>query len=142
MNTLNLYSPSIATIFPRMQNSVSKNLSKRTSPTSQRVHRQPAAKKLVRSKKKSRPKVQRQNSRTVVKKSNLCAMKKSTCVAKRIITRKNNFPLCQWKFVLRWNSLFHYLFLSKTAATTQPLSQKKIYPNTNLSKLPRTTRTR
>ena len=63
-----LYSPSIPALFPRMQNSFSKNLSKRSYPISQRVHRQPAARKLVRSKKKSRPKVQRRNSRTVFKK--------------------------------------------------------------------------
>ena len=54
-----LYSPSIPTPFPRMLNSVSKNLSKRIHPTSQRVHRQPAARKLVRSKKKSHAEVQR-----------------------------------------------------------------------------------
>ena len=57
-----LYSPSIPALFPRMQNSVSKNLSKRVYPISQRVHRQPAARKLVRSRKKTRPKVQRRNS--------------------------------------------------------------------------------
>ena len=49
-----LYSPSISALFPRMQNSFSKNLSKRIYPITQREHRQPAARKLVRSK-KSRP---------------------------------------------------------------------------------------
>ena len=53
-----LYSTSIPILFPRMQSSVSKNLSKRIYPIFQRVHRQPAARKLVRSIKKSRPKVQ------------------------------------------------------------------------------------
>ena len=56
-----LYSPSIPALFPRMQNSVSKNLYKRTCPVSQRVHRQPAARKLVSGKKKTRPKVQSRN---------------------------------------------------------------------------------
>ena len=51
-HTKSLYSPSIPALFARMQNSVSKNLSKRIYPISQRVHRQPAAGKLVRSKKK------------------------------------------------------------------------------------------
>ena len=88
-----LYSPSIPALFPRMQNSVSKNLSKRIYPISQRVHRQPAARKLVRSKKKTRRKVHRRNSRTVLKKNNLEATKKSHFVAKRIIAHKNNFPL-------------------------------------------------
>ena len=46
-----LYSPSIPTVFHGMQNSVSKNLSRRIYPISQRVHRQLAARKLVRSKK-------------------------------------------------------------------------------------------
>ena len=46
-----IYSQSIPAPFPRMQNSISKNLSKRFNPISQQVHRQPAAKKLVRSKK-------------------------------------------------------------------------------------------
>ena len=66
-HTASLYSPSIPALFPRMQNSVSKNLSKKFYPTSLRVHRQPAARKFVRSKKKSRPKVQRRNLRTVFK---------------------------------------------------------------------------
>ena len=92
-HTKSLYSPSIPTHFPRMQNSVSKNLSKRIYPISQRMHRQPAARKFVRIKKKSRPKVQRRNSRTVFKKNNLEATKKSTFVAKTIIAHKNNFPL-------------------------------------------------
>ena len=63
-HTKSLYSPRIAALFPRMQNSVSKNLSKKFYPISQRVNRQPAARKLVRNKKKTRPKVQRRNSRT------------------------------------------------------------------------------
>ena len=88
-----LYSPSFLMLFPRMQNSVTINLSKRTYPISQPVHRQRAARKLVRSKKKSPPKVQRRNSRTVSKKNNLEAAKKSTFVAERIIDHKNNSPL-------------------------------------------------
>ena len=67
-HTKSLYSPTIPALFPRMQNSVSKNLSKRIYPVSQRVHRQPAAWKLVRGKKKTRPKVQRRSSGTVFKK--------------------------------------------------------------------------
>ena len=141
-HTKSLYSPNNPTLFPRMQKSVSKNLSKRIYPICQRVHRQPAAKKLVRSKKKSRAKVQGQNSQTVLKKNNLEATKKSTFVTKKIIVHKNVFPLRQKSFVFRWNSLFQYLFLSTTAATTQPLSQNKNYPNTNLSKLPRTRKVR
>ena len=61
-HTKSLYSPSIPAFFPRMQNSVSENLSKNVYPISQR-----AARKLVRSKKKTRPKIQRRNSRTVFK---------------------------------------------------------------------------
>ena len=80
-----LYSPSIPALFSRTQNSVSENLSKRIYPICQRVHRQPAPRKLVRSKKMSRPKVQRHNSQTVFKKNNLEATKKSHFVAKRII---------------------------------------------------------
>ena len=88
-----LYSPCIPTIFSRMQISVSKNLSRRIYPISQRVHCQPAARKLVRSKKKSCAKVQWQYQRTILKKNNLEATKKSYFVAKRIIAQKNNFPL-------------------------------------------------
>ena len=90
--TISLYSPSIPALFLRMQKSVSENLSKRIYPISQRIHRQPAARNFVRSKKKSRPKIQRQISRTVFKKNNLEATKKSTFVAKSIITQKNKFP--------------------------------------------------
>ena len=92
-HTKSLYSRSIPSFSPCMRNSVSKNLSKKSYPISQRVHRQPAAKKFVRTKKKTRPKVQRRNSRTVFKKNNLEATKKSPFVAKRIISHKNNFPL-------------------------------------------------
>ena len=92
-HTISLYSPSIPTLFLRMQYSVSKNLSKRIYPISQRVHRQPAARKFVRSKKKSRPKVQKRNARTVFKKINLEATKESAFAAKGIIAHKNNFPL-------------------------------------------------
>ena len=86
--TKSLYSPSIPIHFPRMQISICKYLSKRIYPTSQQVLRQPAARKLVRSRKKSRPKVQRQNSRTVFIKINLEATKKSSFVSKRIIAKK------------------------------------------------------
>ena len=91
-HTKSLHSPSLPTLFLPMQNSVSKNLSKRFCPISQTVHRQPAARKLVRSKKKSSLEVQRQNSRTIFKKNNSEATKKSTFVAKTIIAHKNNFP--------------------------------------------------
>ena len=50
-HTKSLQSPSIPALFPGMQNSVSENLSKRIYPISQRVHRQLAARKPVRSKK-------------------------------------------------------------------------------------------
>ena len=55
------FCPSIQTLFPRMQNSVSENLSKRIYPISERVHRQPAARKLVRSEKRSRSTLDRRN---------------------------------------------------------------------------------
>ena len=76
-----LYSPSLPALFPRMQSSVSKNLSERIYPFSQRVNLKPATSKLVRSKKKSRLKIQRRNSRTVFKKINLEATKESPFVA-------------------------------------------------------------
>ena len=91
-HTKSLYSPIIPSLFSRMQNSISKNLSKRIYPISQRVHRQPAARKFVRSKKKTRPKVQRQNSRTVFKKNNLEATKKSLFVAKGLLPIKTVSP--------------------------------------------------
>ena len=91
-HTKSLYSPSIPALFPRMQISISKNLSKRTYPISQRVHRQPAARKLVRSKQKTCPKVQRRNSRTVSKKNNLEAKKKSLLVAKKLLLKKTISP--------------------------------------------------
>ena len=92
-HTKSLYFPSFTTFFPRMQNSVSKNLSKKFYPISKRVHRQLAAKKLVRNIKKPRAKVQRQNSRTVSIKNNLEAAKKSTFVAKSTIAHLNHLPL-------------------------------------------------
>ena len=50
-------------------------MSSKIYPISQQVHRQPAAKKFVRSKMKSRAKVQRRNSQTDFKENNLEAMK-------------------------------------------------------------------
>ena len=70
-HTKSLYPPSIPAHFPRMQISVSKNFSKRIYPISQRVHCQSASRKLVRSERKSRPKVQIRISRTVFKKTTL-----------------------------------------------------------------------
>ena len=104
--TKSLYSPSIPALFPRVQSSVSKQLSKRIYPICQQVHRQLAARKLVRSEKKSRPKVQRRNPPIVFKKNSLGATKKFPFVAKGIIARENSLPLHQYSFVLRWNSLF------------------------------------
>ena len=91
-HTKSLSSPSISALFPRMQNSVSKNLSKKIYPISQRVHCHPAASKFVRSKKKTRPKVPRRNSRTVFKKNNWEATKKSPFVAKQNHCAKKQFP--------------------------------------------------
>ena len=88
-----LYSPGIPALFPGMQNSVFRNSSKRIYPSSQRVHRQPVARKLVRSKRKSGLKVQRRYSRTVFEKNTLEATKKSPFVAKSVFAHKNNFPL-------------------------------------------------
>ena len=129
-HTESLYPLSIPTPFLRMQNSVSKNLSKRVYPISQRVHRQPAARKLVRSKKNSRPKVRRQKSRTVFKKNNLEATKKSTFVAKRIIAHKNNLPLRQnhsyWDGTIRSSTFFVYNGSnSPTIVTKQELPKYK-----------------
>ena len=92
-HTKSLYSTSFPALFPRMQNSVSKNLSKRSYPISQRVNHQPAARKFVRSIMKSRPKVQTQKSRSVFEKKNLEATMKSHFVAKRLLLTKTNSPL-------------------------------------------------
>ena len=91
-HTKSLYSPSIPALFPPMQSSVSKNLSKRIYPISQRVHRQPAARKLVRSKKKTRAKVQRRNSRTVFKKNNLEARRSLLSSQKGLLLIKTISP--------------------------------------------------
>ena len=55
-------------------------------------------KKLVRSKKKSRAKVQRQNSWVVYKRNNLEATEMSTFVAKKIIAHKSSFP--SWSSII------------------------------------------
>ena len=80
-HTKSLYSPSIPALSPPMQNSVSKNLSKRIYPISQRVHRQPAARKLVRSRKKTR--VQRRHSRNNFRFFKTCSLKRTTWKQRR-----------------------------------------------------------
>ena len=87
-----LYSPSSSALFPRMQNLVSKNFFKRFYPISQRVHCQPAARKPVRSTKKSRPKVQRRNSRTVFEKNNLEARRSLLSSQKGLLLMKTISP--------------------------------------------------
>ena len=96
-------------------------------PISRRVHRQPAARKLVRSKEKTRPKVQRRNSRTVVKKNNLEATKKSPFVAKRIFAHKNSLPFHHYsmeQFVLVPLSVYNSS-TSPTTVTRQELPKYK-----------------
>ena len=91
-HTKSSYSPSAPTLFPHLQNSVSKNLSKKIYPTSQRMQRQPAARKIAGNKKKSRAKLQKRISRLIFEKNNLEANKKSNFVAKGIAAHKNLFP--------------------------------------------------
>ena len=79
-----LYSPNVPTPFPHMQKSVSKNLSERVLPISQRMHRQPVARKLAEIKKESRAKIHEQKSRTIFGKNKLEANKLSTFVAKGV----------------------------------------------------------
>ena len=94
MNTLNLSTLQAFQHFSlACKNSFSKNLSQRICPISQQAHRQHAAGKVVRSKKKSCDIVDRRNSWTVVKTNSLEGTKESTSVAKRIIAHKYKFPL-------------------------------------------------
>ena len=101
--------PSIPALFPRMQSSVSKNLSKRIYPVSQRVHCQPAARKLVRGKKKIRPKVQRRISRTDFKKNNSEATKKAPFVP----SQKQLTSFSYQHSISFSHGLQHYCFLGQ-----------------------------
>ena len=92
-HTKTLYSPSIPTLFPRMQNSVSKNLSKKIMRFLSQCTLNLLQGNLSKLKKKSLPKVQRRNSRTEFKKNHLEATKKSTFVAKRFLLIKTLSPL-------------------------------------------------
>ena len=93
MNTLNLSTPQEFQHFSlTCKIQFLKTCPKEFIRFSKRVDCQSAARKLVRSKKKSRPKVHRRKSRTVFKKKNLEATKKSNFVPKRIIAHKKLFP--------------------------------------------------
>ena len=87
-HTKSRYSPIIPSPFPRMQNSVPKNLSQGDYPIFQPANRQLAAKKLLRSEKKSRAKIQRRNSRAFFRKNNLEATKKLLLSQKRLLLIK------------------------------------------------------
>ena len=71
-----------------MQKSLFKKLSKRIYPSSQRMHRQPAAKKLAGNKKISLAKIQKRYSPTIFGTDNFEVKKKHTFVAKRIAAQK------------------------------------------------------
>ena len=129
--TKSLYSPSIPALFPRMQNSVSKNWSKRIYPISQRVHHQPAARKLVISKKKTRPKVERRNSRTVFKKNQFRSneevsfrRKKDYCLIKQSPLSSLFIYLEMEQFVLLPLSVYNSS-ISPTIVTNQELHKYK-----------------
>ena len=70
-HTKSLYSPSIPTLFPQMQNTIPFKLAKRIHPISQRVYSQPAARKLTGAKKRTSGKISKTNSRTFSGKNNL-----------------------------------------------------------------------
>ena len=70
-HTKSLYSPSIPTLFPQMQNTIPFKLAERIHPISQRVYRQSVARKLTGAKKRTSVKVSKTNSRTFSGKNNL-----------------------------------------------------------------------
>ena len=93
-NTIALYSPGTPTFFPRMQNSVSKNLSKRSYPISQREHRQLAANKLVSSKKRSHVLKYRRETPELFSRRTTWKQRRSILSSQKGISlKKINFPL-------------------------------------------------
>ena len=81
---------------------------------------------------------------SLFKKNNLEATKKSTFVAKKVYcSKKKHFPTSSLTICFEMEQFVLVLLSVYNSNTlTQPLLQNKNNPNTNLSKLPRTTKVR
>ena len=83
-HTKSLYSPSVPTIFPRMQKFFTSVLPKRVYPVSLRTHSKYAQRKTAMHKKTSRGKCSKRGSTIVPKTYNLDAKKGHSVVRKRV----------------------------------------------------------
>ena len=92
-HTKSLYSPRVPIIFPQLQKSISKRVSKRVYPFSQRMHSKPFTRKPAKHKKRARNKIQKRSKKTINKKNNLEAKASYFGIKKRFATNKNYYPI-------------------------------------------------
>ena len=132
-----LYSPSITALFSFMQISVSKNLSKRTYPVFQWVHRQPAARKLVRSKRSHVLKYRDEIHELSLKRRTWKQGRSLLSSEKGLLIRKTILPFVinhlSWDGIV-WSSTSFCLHQQQQPSQCHE-TRTTNYPNTNLSKL-------
>ena len=92
-HTKSLYSPSIPTLFPQVQNTISPKLRERIPSVPKRMYSEPARRKFARFEKRASNKISKTNPRTFSGKNNLERKTKNFVNKKRTVTNKNNIPI-------------------------------------------------
>ena len=92
-HTKSLYSPSIPTLFPQVQNTVSPELPERIHSVPMRMCSEPDPRKFARFEKRASVKISKTNPRTFSGKNNLERKTKNSVNKKRTVTNKNNIPI-------------------------------------------------
>ena len=92
-HTKSLFSPSILTLFPQVQNTVFPNFPERIHSVSKRMYSEPDPRKFARFEKRASVKILYTNPRTFSGKNNLERKTKNSVNKKRTVTNKNNIPI-------------------------------------------------
>ena len=85
-----LYNPSVPTLFPQVQKTISPKLPERIHSVPKRLHSEPAPRKVARFEKRARVKISKTNPLTFSGKNNLERKTKDSVNKKWAVTNKNN----------------------------------------------------
>ena len=88
-----LYFPSIATLFPQVQNTISPKLPERTHSAPKRMFSEPAPRKFARFEKRAKVKISKTNLLAFSDENNSERKTKNSVNKKRAVTGKNNIPI-------------------------------------------------
>ena len=92
-HTKSLYSPSISTLFPQVQNAISPKLPERIHSVPKRMYSEPAPRKFARFEKRASVKISKTTPLTFPGKNNLERKTKNSVNEERAVTNKNNIPI-------------------------------------------------